>query len=234
MDVGPFYFLTRHLMFLAAGHGAGVLADAHRAEDRRSSAASCCCCCASPAAAGVRAGHRPQRQRRAALDQPGHLQLPGGRGGQADATSSGWRATSCATATRSAPRWPAMLKPLRRGRRAGRCCCCCSRTSVRPSLLLAITGGMLVLGGVQHAAHVRRRCWSACRCWRWWRSLEPYRVRRLTSFMDPWADPFDSGYQLTNALMAIGRGEWLGVGLGGIGPEARTTCPRRTPTSSSR
>ena len=43
---------------------------------------------------------------------------------------------------------------------------------------------------------------------------EPYRMRRLTSFADPWADPFGSGYQLTNALMAIGRGELDGVGLG--------------------
>jgi cell division protein FtsW len=43
---------------------------------------------------------------------------------------------------------------------------------------------------------------------------EPYRVRRFTSFLNPWADPFDSGYQLTNALMAVGRGEVFGVGLG--------------------
>ncbi len=42
-----------------------------------------------------------------------------------------------------------------------------------------------------------------------------YRVRRLRSFLDPWADPFDGGFQLTQALIAIGRGEWLGVGLGG-------------------
>jgi cell division protein FtsW len=41
-----------------------------------------------------------------------------------------------------------------------------------------------------------------------------YRVRRLTAFMDPWADPFDSGFQLTQSLIAIGRGEWFGVGLG--------------------
>jgi cell division protein FtsW len=39
-------------------------------------------------------------------------------------------------------------------------------------------------------------------------------VERLTSFLDPWADPLDSGYQLTQALIAFGRGEWLGVGLG--------------------
>ena len=42
----------------------------------------------------------------------------------------------------------------------------------------------------------------------------PYRLRRLTSFLDPWADSLDSGFQLTQSLMAIGRGEWLGVGLG--------------------
>jgi len=44
--------------------------------------------------------------------------------------------------------------------------------------------------------------------------FEPYRMRRVTSFMDPWADPFGSGYQLTQSLMAFGRGGWLGQGLG--------------------
>jgi cell division protein FtsW len=43
---------------------------------------------------------------------------------------------------------------------------------------------------------------------------EPYRVRRFTSFLDPWADQLGSGYQLSTALMAVGRGEWFGVGLG--------------------
>ena len=41
-----------------------------------------------------------------------------------------------------------------------------------------------------------------------------YRVRRLTAFLDPWADPWHSGFQLTQSLIAIGRGQWLGVGLG--------------------
>jgi len=41
-----------------------------------------------------------------------------------------------------------------------------------------------------------------------------YRVKRLTGFLDPWSDPYDSGFQLTQSLIAIGRGEWLGVGLG--------------------
>ncbi|MCS6192861.1 MULTISPECIES: cell division protein FtsW [Shewanella] len=44
--------------------------------------------------------------------------------------------------------------------------------------------------------------------------LEPYRMRRVTSFMDPWQDPFGSGYQLTQSLMAYGRGDWFGQGLG--------------------
>lgn len=41
-----------------------------------------------------------------------------------------------------------------------------------------------------------------------------YRMVRLTAFLNPWADPFDSGFQLTQALIAFGRGEWFGVGLG--------------------
>lgn len=41
-----------------------------------------------------------------------------------------------------------------------------------------------------------------------------YRMQRVTGFMDPWSDPFGKGYQLSHALIAFGRGEWLGVGLG--------------------
>lgn len=42
----------------------------------------------------------------------------------------------------------------------------------------------------------------------------PYRLQRIIGYMDPWADPFGKGYQLSHALMAFGRGEWFGVGLG--------------------
>ncbi len=42
----------------------------------------------------------------------------------------------------------------------------------------------------------------------------PYRMARLTAFLDPWADQFNSGYQLTQSLIAFGRGGWFGVGLG--------------------
>ncbi|HEX5364864.1 MAG TPA: putative lipid II flippase FtsW [Gallionella sp.] len=43
----------------------------------------------------------------------------------------------------------------------------------------------------------------------------PYRMQRVIGFMDPWADPYGKGYQLSHALIAFGRGEWFGVGLGG-------------------
>jgi cell division protein FtsW len=42
----------------------------------------------------------------------------------------------------------------------------------------------------------------------------PYRLKRLTGFLHPWEDPFNSGFQLTQSLIAIGRGAWFGVGLG--------------------
>lgn len=44
--------------------------------------------------------------------------------------------------------------------------------------------------------------------------ISPYRMGRVTSFLDPWADPFNTGFQLVQALIAFGRGEWLGAGLG--------------------
>jgi cell division protein FtsW len=45
--------------------------------------------------------------------------------------------------------------------------------------------------------------------------IKPYRMQRFLGFMDPWDDPYGKGYQLSHALIAFGRGEWLGVGLGG-------------------
>src|SRR5205814_9710676 len=44
--------------------------------------------------------------------------------------------------------------------------------------------------------------------------VSPYRMQRIFGFMHPWSDPFGRGYQLSHALIAFGRGEWLGVGLG--------------------
>lgn len=80
-------------------------------------------------------------------------------------------------------------------------------------LLCGITVGMLVLGG----GNLPRMAMPALGGGALLVAIavfEPYRLRRITSFVDPWADQLGSGYQLTNALMAIGRGEWTGVGLG--------------------
>ena len=81
-------------------------------------------------------------------------------------------------------------------------------------LLLGITACMLVLGGApvgRIAAPVLLLLPALVALV----VFEPYRMRRVTSFMDPWQDQLGAGYQLSNALMAIGRGEWFGVGLGG-------------------
>ncbi|HJP37956.1 MAG: putative lipid II flippase FtsW [Gammaproteobacteria bacterium] len=45
--------------------------------------------------------------------------------------------------------------------------------------------------------------------------MSPYRLKRLTGFLDPWSDPFGTGFQLVQSLIAIGSGQWFGVGLGG-------------------
>lgn len=80
-------------------------------------------------------------------------------------------------------------------------------------LICAIVGGMVFLGGVR-IANLVAPALIVAPLMTLVAMSEPYRVRRLTSFMDPWSDPFDKGFQLTQALIAIGRGEWLGVGLG--------------------
>ena len=81
-------------------------------------------------------------------------------------------------------------------------------------LILAITGGMVWLGGVK-IRNLLAPVMLALPVLGWAAMSEPYRVRRLTSYLDPWKDPFNDGFQLTQALIAIGRGEWFGVGLGG-------------------
>jgi len=81
------------------------------------------------------------------------------------------------------------------------------------ALLLAITAGMLVLGGA-NLPRMLLPVLCVLPLLALMILMEPYRVQRLVSYRDPWADPFGTGYQLTNALMAVGRGEWFGVGLG--------------------
>lgn len=109
--------------------------------------------------------------------------------------------------------WPALLKPL------GATLIMVAILLAQPdfgssTLLLAIAGGMLLLGGANlprllGLAGVGIAMLAGIAI------AEPYRVRRLTSFLNPWEDPFNDGFQLTQALIAVGRGEFSGVGLGG-------------------
>lgn len=80
-------------------------------------------------------------------------------------------------------------------------------------LLMAVVGGMVWLAGGS-ARHLIAVGLVTLPLVAIAAMAEPYRIRRLFSFMDPWADPFDGGFQLTQALIAVGRGEWFGVGLG--------------------
>ncbi len=108
--------------------------------------------------------------------------------------------------------WLAMIKPL------GVAVLMVAMLLAQPdfgsaTLLLAITAGLLVLGG----ANLQRLSLPVLLGLPALAALaifEPYRLRRIVSFWDPWQDQLGAGYQLTNALMAIGRGEWFGVGLG--------------------
>ena len=81
------------------------------------------------------------------------------------------------------------------------------------TLLMAVTLGMVWLGGAR-VRHLALLGAIATPLLAGAALSQDYRVKRLTSFLDPWADPFKDGFQLTQALIAIGRGEWFGVGLG--------------------
>lgn len=79
-------------------------------------------------------------------------------------------------------------------------------------VLLSIIGGMIWLAGaawrhlfVLGAGAIPFAAFA---------TLEPYRLQRIVSFVDPWSDPFNTGFQLTQALIAVGRGQIFGVGLG--------------------
>ncbi len=81
------------------------------------------------------------------------------------------------------------------------------------TVLLGTAFGMLFLGGVR-LRHFFLLFILAAVALSSLALATPYRLKRLTGFLDPWADAYASGYQLTQSLIAIGRGEWMGVGLG--------------------
>ena len=104
--------------------------------------------------------------------------------------------------------------------------------TLKPLLLAAMLTGILLMqpdmgSAAVITAIVGGMVWLAGASWRHlfvlgmaalpvfgFAAMEPYRLRRIVSFMNPWEDPFDSGFQLTQALIAVGRGEVFGVGLG--------------------
>jgi cell division protein FtsW len=80
-------------------------------------------------------------------------------------------------------------------------------------VIVAIALGILFLGGLNWRLFVGLIALLAVgfvlMIW-----LSPYRLQRVIGFLDPWADPYGKGYQLSHSLIAFGRGEWFGVGLG--------------------
>jgi cell division protein FtsW len=81
--------------------------------------------------------------------------------------------------------------------------------------VLLMTGlGMIFLGGVRFGQFLLFVLGTLC-IMGLLAVSSPYRLARITSFLDPWADPFNSGFQLTQSLIAIGSGGWFGAGLGG-------------------
>src|SRR6266481_8240290 len=80
-------------------------------------------------------------------------------------------------------------------------------------VLVAIAFGILVLGGLDWRLLIGLGFLLPAALWLliW---IAPYRLQRFTGFRDPWADPLGKGYQLSHSLIAFGRGEWYGVGLG--------------------
>lgn len=81
-------------------------------------------------------------------------------------------------------------------------------------VLIATTLGMLFLGGVSMARFLAVGS-LACAALGVLALMRPHSLARITNFMDPSANPLGGGFQLTQALIAFGRGEWFGVGLGG-------------------
>jgi cell division protein FtsW len=81
-------------------------------------------------------------------------------------------------------------------------------------VIIAVTVGlMMFLGGIR-ISHTIMCLSVVASAMALMIALSPYRMKRLLTFLDPWSDPYGSGFQLTQALIAVGRGEVFGVGLG--------------------
>lgn len=81
------------------------------------------------------------------------------------------------------------------------------------AVLVVIAGMVLFMAGARLLPLLTLAV-AACMALTFFAMSSPYRMERLTSFSNPWADPFNSGYQLVQSLIAIGRGQIFGAGLG--------------------
>ena len=211
LDVGPFYFLNRHLVFLALGTGLAVWAmrTELKTVERYNQLLLLGCVVLLLAVFVPGLGQSVNGARRWITLGLSNFQV-------VEAVKLLYIVWLASYLVRFRDEvnatWPAMLKPL------GVAVLLVGLLLLQPdfgssSLLLAITAGMLVLGGV-NLPRMSLPVVIGLPVFAFIAILEPYRVRRFTSFLDPWADQLGSGYQLSNALMAVGRGEWFGVGLG--------------------
>jgi len=80
-------------------------------------------------------------------------------------------------------------------------------------VIVAIAFGILFLGGLDWRLLMGLSVLLPIALWVLIQ-IAPYRLQRFTGFLDPWADAYGKGYQLSHSLIAFGRGEWFGVGLG--------------------
>lgn len=212
LDVGPFYFLTRHIVFLAIGLGlaAWMMRTELKMIEQHNQWLLLLCFVLLLLVFVPGIGHTVNGARR-------WLNLGVSNFQAVEAVKLLYIVWLSSYLVRFRDEvnatWMAMLKPL--GVAVLLVCLLIMQPDFGSlSLILAITAGMLVLGGV-HLPRMFGPVLIGLPVLAVIAIAEPYRMRRFTSFLDPWADPFDSGYQLTNALMAVGRGEWFGVGLGG-------------------
>ena len=211
MDVGPWYFLTRHVMFLAGGIvlAAALMRTELKFIEQHSRLLLLACVVLLIAVFLPGVGKSVNGARR-------WLNLGISNFQAVEAVKLlyiVWLASYLKRFNEDvAVTWTAMLKPV------GVVGTLVVLLLLQPDfgssvLLLSITTCMLLLGG----APIRRIALPILLLMPALVLLvvfEPYRMRRVTSFMDPWQDQLGAGYQLSNALMAIGRGEWFGVGLG--------------------
>ncbi len=94
-----------------------------------------------------------------------------------------------------------------------RCCSCCEPDFGATTVLFATGFAVLFVAGAR-LRYVFLLVSGAALSFAVLALTSAYRLKRLTGFLHPWDDPFNGGFQLTQSLIAIGRGSWFGVGLG--------------------